>query len=56
MPKSAAESEWLSQKFGQRSGLEEDAVGRALDDAHRRLGRTGKTASQIHFEEIARMW
>ena len=52
MPKSVAESERLSQKFGQRSGLEEDVP----DDAYRGLGRTGKTASQIHFEEIARMW
>lgn len=48
---------WQHQRSG---GLEEgeydDYVGHAIDDMQRRLGRSGKTASQIHFEEISRIW
>ena len=47
---------WQQQRSG---GLEEAGEGHdddAFDLMQRRLGRSGKTASQMHFEEIARIW
>ena len=40
----------------QRSGLGEGEDDHFDDIMQRRLGRSGKTASQIHFEEISRLW
>ena len=46
---------WQQQRSG---GLEagEGHDDDAFDLMQRRLGRSGKTASQMHFEEIARIW